>query len=61
MNPRLPTRAAREEARPAQPADAFAMSGPSLWTIGIALLAFQIVVVVGFATVGLSLTLRPTT
>jgi hypothetical protein len=60
MSHALPTRAARAEPRPAQPPDAFAMSGKSLWTIGLALLAFQVVVVVGFATVGLSLTLRPT-
>jgi hypothetical protein len=60
MKRRLPTRAERESARSAQPSDPLAMSGQSLWTIGVALLAFQVVVVVGFATVGLTLTLRPT-
>lgn len=60
MKPRSPVRADREDARPSPPADSSPMSGQSLWTIGLALLAFQVVVVVGLATVGLSLLVRPT-
>lgn len=60
MKPWISPRHGREEARTALPADAFAMSGHCLWTIGFAMLVFQVVVVVGFATVGLSLMLRPT-
>ncbi len=41
--------------------DAFAAGGKALWTVGMAIVAFQIVVVVGFALTGLSLALRPTT
>lgn len=41
--------------------DPFAAGGKALWTVGMAIVAFQIVVVVGFALTGLSLALRPTT
>jgi hypothetical protein len=40
--------------------DPFAAGGKALWTVGMAIVAFQIVVVVGFALTGLSLALRPT-
>jgi hypothetical protein len=32
----------------------------SVWTVGLAIVAFQVVVVIGFTMVGLSLALRPT-
>jgi hypothetical protein len=38
----------------------FAAGVRSLWTVGLAIVAFQVVVVVGFAMVGLSLAIRPT-
>ena len=71
----MPSPSTHENAHPAPPAPSVVgpattpassatsvpgMSGPGLWTIGLGILAFQVVVVLGFATVGLSLMLRPT-